>query len=115
VTVNFVAGPQTVKVVAKTATGGEVGETRSVSVAYTAAVVTVRVTGGDAFLLATVDGAQVPSTNKIFPTGTVLTFTGKTVSIRSGNGGVTFLTFNGQDIGKMGETGQVAERAFKAP
>jgi cytoskeletal protein RodZ len=115
VTVNFVAGPQTVKVVAKTATGGEVGETRSVSVAYTGAVVTVRVTGGDAFLLATVDGAQVPSTNKIFPTGTVLTFTGKTVSIRSGNGGVTFLTFNGQDIGKMGETGQVAERAFKAP
>jgi cytoskeletal protein RodZ len=115
VTVNFVAGPQTVKVVAKTATGGEVGETRSVSVAYTAAVLTVRVTGGDAFLLATVDGAQVPSTNKIFPTGTVLTFTGKTVSIRSGNAGVTFLTFNGQDVGKMGETGQVAERAFKAP
>jgi len=78
-------------------------------------VVTVRIIGGDAFLLATVDGAQVPSTNKIFPTGQVLTFTGKTVTIRTGNAGVSFLSFNGQDMGKMGEVGQVTERSFKAP
>ena len=115
VTVNFVAGPQTVRVIAKTATGGEVQETRNVSVSYTAAVVTVRITGGDAFILATVDGAQVPSTNKVFPSGQVLTFTGKTVTIRTGNAGVTFLSFNGQDMGKMGEVGQVTERSFKAP
>ena len=115
VTVNFVAGPQTVRVIAKTATGGEVQETRSVSVSYTAAVVTVRITGGDAFILATVDGAQVPSTNKVFPSGQVLTFTGKTVTIRTGNAGVTFLSFNGQDMGKMGEVGQVTERSFRAP
>ena len=115
VTVNFVAGPQTVRVVAKTATGGEVQETRSVSVTYTAAVVTVRITGGDAFILATVDGAQVPSTNKVFQSGQVLTFSGRTVTIRTGNAGVTFLTFNGQDMGKMGEVGQVVERSFKAP
>ena len=115
VTVNFVAGPQTVRVIAKTATGGEVQETRNVSVSYTAAFVTVRITGGDAYILATVDGAQVPSTNKTFPSGQVLTFSGKTVTIRTGNAGVTFLSFNGQDMGKMGEVGQVAERSFKAP
>jgi cytoskeletal protein RodZ len=115
VTVNFVAGPQTVRVIAKTATGGEVQETRTVSVTYTAAVVTLRITGGDAYILATVDGAQVPSTNKVFPSGQVLTFSGKTVTIRTGNAGVTFLSFNGQDMGKMGEVGQVIERSFKAP
>ena len=115
VTVNFVAGPQTVRVIAKTATGGEVQETRSVSVSYTAAVVTLRIIGGDAFILATVDGAQVPSTNKVFPSGQVLTFSGKAVTIRTGNAGVTFLTFNGQDMGKMGDAGQVIERSFKAP
>ena len=114
-TVNFVAGPQTVRVIAKTATGGEVQETRTISVSYTAAVVTVRITGGDAFILATVDGAQVPSTNKVFPSGQVLTFSGKAVTVRTGNAGVTFLTFNGQDMGKMGEVGQVTERSFKAP
>ncbi len=115
VTVNFVAGPQTVRVIAKTATGGEVQETRTVSVSYTSAVVTLRITGGDAFILTTVDGAQVPSTNKVFPSGQVLTFSGKAVTIRTGNAGVTFLTFNGQDMGKMGEVGQVTERSFKAP
>lgn len=115
VTVNFVAGPQTVRVIAKTATGGEVQLTRTVSVSYTAAVVTVRITGGDAYLLATVDGSQAPSTNKTFTNGQVLTFTGKTVTIRTGNAGVTFLSFNGQDLGKMGEVGQVTERTFKAP
>ena len=115
VTVNFVAGPQTIRVIAKTATGGEVQETRSVSVTYTAAMITVRILGGDAYILATVDGAQVPATNKTFPSGQFLTFTGKTVGIRTGNAGVTFLSFNGQDLGKMGEVGQVAERSFKAP
>lgn len=115
VTVNFVAGPQTVQVVAKTATGAEVRETRTVSVSYTAAVVTVRVTGGEAYLLVTVDGAQAPGTNKVFPAGQVLTFTGRSVTLRTGNAGVTFVTFNGLDLGKMGEVGQVTERSFTAP
>jgi len=115
VTVNFVAGPQTVRVIAKTATGAEVQETRTVAVSYTAAVVTVRITGGDAWILATVDGAQAPGTNKIFPSGQILTFTGKSVTVRSGNAGVTFLAFNGQDLGKMGEVGQVTERSFSSP
>ena len=115
VTVNFVAGPQTVRVIEKTATGGEVQETRTITVSYTAAVVTVRITGGEAWILATVDGAQAPGTNKIISNGQVLTFSGKAVTIRSGNAGATFLAFNGQDLGKMGEVGQVTERSFSSP
>ena len=115
VTVNFVAGPQTVRVIAKTAAGAEVQETRTVTVAYTAAVVTVRVQGGDAYLLVTVDGTQAPGTNRTVPSGTTLTFTGKAVTVRTGNAATTFLTFNGQDLGKMGEAGQVQERSFRAP
>jgi cytoskeletal protein RodZ len=115
VTVNFIAGPQTIRVIAKTATGAEVQETRTVTVAYTAAVVTVRIAGGDAWIVATVDGTQAPGTNKIFPNGQVLTFTGRSVTVRSGNAGATFLAFNGRDLGKMGEVGQVTERSFSSP
>jgi cytoskeletal protein RodZ len=115
VTVNFVSGPQTIRVIAKTATGAEVQETRTVSVSYTAAVVTVRILGGEAWILATVDGTQAPGTNKIFPNGQVLTFTGKAVTVRSGNAGATVLAFNGQELGKMGEVGQVTERSFSTP
>ena len=115
VTVNFAQGLQAVRVIAKTATGGEVQETRTVTVSYTAAFVTVRIVGGEAWILATIDGAQAPNTNKVFPAGQTLTFSGKTVVVRSGNGGVTFLSYNGQDLGKMGEPGQVAERQFASP
>jgi cytoskeletal protein RodZ len=115
VTVNFVSGPQTIRVIAKTATGAEVQETRTVAVAYTAAVVTIRIVGGEAWILATVDGTQAPGTSKVFPNGQVLTFTGKAVTIRSGNAGATVLAFNGQELGKMGEVGQVTERSFSSP
>ena len=83
--------------------------------AFTAAVVTVRIIGGDAWILATVDGAQAPGTNKIIANGQVMTFTGKAVTVRSGNAGATFLAFNGQELGKMGEVGQVTERSFSSP
>jgi cytoskeletal protein RodZ len=115
VAVNFASGPQTIKVVAKTATGAEVQETRTIAVAFTAAVVTVRILGGDAWILATVDGTQAPGTNKIFANGQALTFSGKAVTVRSGNAGATFLAFNGQELGKMGEVGQVTERSFSSP
>ena len=72
VAINFTSGPQTVRVVAKTAAGAEVQETRTVAVAFTAAVVTVRIIGGDAWILATVDGAQAPGTNKIIANGQVI-------------------------------------------
>ena len=112
---NFAQGSQTVRVIAKTATGGEVQETRTVAVSFTAAFVTVRIAGGEAWILATIDGAQAPNTNKVFPAGQTLTFSGKTVVVRSGNSGVTFLSYNGQDLGKMGEAGQVVERQFASP
>jgi cytoskeletal protein RodZ len=115
IAVNFTAGPQTIRVSAKTATGAEVQETRTIAVSYTAAVVTVRITGGDAWILATVDGSEAPGTNKVFPSGQVLTFTGKAVTVRSGNAGATYLAFNGQDLGKMGDVGQVTERSFSSP
>jgi len=114
-TVSFTSGPQTIRVVAQTATGAEVSETRTIAVSYTAAVVTVRIIGGDAWILATVDGTQATGTNKVFPSGQTLTFTGKSVTVRSGNAGTTFLAFNGQDLGKMGEVGQVTERSFSSP
>lgn len=115
VAVNFTAGPQTINVVAKTATGAAVQETRTIAVSFTAAIVTVRILGGDAWILATVDGAQAPGTNKVFPSGQVLTFSGKAVTVRSGNAGATYLAFNGQELGKMGEAGQVTERSFNSP
>lgn len=112
VTVNFTSGPQTVRVIARTAAGGEVQETRSISVAYTAAIVTVRIKGGNAWILATVDGSQAPNTNKIYGDGQTLTFTGKEVKVRTGNAAATFLTYNGQDLGPMGGPGLVSERVF---
>ena len=111
-TVTFAPGQQTVRVIARTATGAEVQEQRSVSVAYTRALVFVQVKGGSAWLLAIVDGTQDPRTNRVYPDGTTLTFVGKQVSIRSGNAGVTFLSYNGQDVGVMGQVGQVAEKSF---
>jgi len=114
-TVTLTSGPQTVRVVAQTATGGEVSETRTIAVSYTAAFVTVRISGGEAWILATVDGKQEAGTGKVFPSGQTLTFTGKTVTVRSGNAGTTFLAFNGQDLGRMGEVGQVTERTFSSP
>src|SRR5207245_8065798 len=69
VAVNFTAGPRTIRVSAKTATGAEVQETRTISVAYTAAIVTVRIIGGNAWILATVAGAQAPGPNQVFASG----------------------------------------------
>jgi len=114
VAVNLTSGPQTIRVAAQTATG-DVQENRTIAVSYTAAFVTVRISGGDAWILATVDGTQAPGTGKVFPSGQTLTFTGKSVTVRSGNAGTTFLAFNGQDLGKMGEVGQVTERSFSSP
>ncbi len=114
-TVNFAAGQQAVHVVAKTAGGAEVQETRTVGVSYSAAVVTVRVRGGAAWLVAMVDGAQAPNTNRVFGDGQVLTFSGKRVVLRTGNAGATYVTHNGLDVGRMGDPGQVIERAFATP
>ena len=115
ITVSFAPGQQSVRVVARTAAGAEVEEQRTVSVTYTRAVVFVQIKGGSAWLLAVVDGTQDARTNKVYPDGTTLTFVGKQVSVRTGNAGVTYLTYNGQSAGAMGAGGQTAERSFATP
>lgn len=110
--ISYPAGTHAVRFVARTATGAESTETRTVTVAFTAAVVTVRITGGDAWLLAQVDGAQAAGTGKVFANGAVQTFQGKQVLIRTGNAGVTQVVYNGQLLGKLGEQGQVVEKTF---
>ena len=115
VPLTFPGGPQTIRVVAKLQNGAEMQESRTVTIAYTTAIVTVRIIGGDAWIQVVVDGQAQPGTGKIFPSGSILPFNGKTVSVRTGNAGMTYLSFNGQDLGKMGELGQVTERSFSSP
>lgn len=114
-TILFEKGPQLVRIVARTASGAEVQEDRVVNVVYTRAVVQVQVRGGDAWLLAVVDGAQDGRTNRVYPNGTTLSFAGKQVQVRSGNAGTTFLTVNGRNLGVMGKVGEVAEQTFSSP
>lgn len=115
VPLTFAGGPQTIRLVAKTTNGAEVQESRTVTIVYTTAIVTVRVIGGDAWVQVVVDGQTQAGTGKIFPSGSILPFNGKTVAVRTGNAGMTYLSFNGQDLGKMGEVGQVTERSFSSP
>src|SRR5687768_11386098 len=106
------AGSQTIRVVARPATGAEIVETRSVTVAFTAAVVTVRIDGPESWLQALVDGAVVPGTGRIYGPGQAATFTGRQVTLQVGNAGATFVIFNGQELGYLGAPGQVVERTF---
>lgn len=110
--INYPAGTHAIRFVARTAAGAESTETRTVTVSFTAAVVTVIVQGGDAWLLAQVDGAQAPGTGRVVSAGTSMTFTGKSVLLRTGNAAVTQVIYNGQLLGKMGDQGQVVEKAF---
>ena len=108
------AGPQSFRIVARNAAGGVVEETRNVVVGYTAAVVNVFVRGGDAWLLATVDGADVAGTGRIYKDGETVVFTGREVRIRSGNAGATSVIYNGTLIATLGRQGEVVERVFTA-
>lgn len=108
------AGPQSFRVVARNGTGGTVEETRNVVVAYTAAVVNVFVQGGDAWILATVDGADVQGTGRVYHPGETAVFTGKEVRIKSGNAANTQVIYNGQLIASLGRQGEVVERVFVA-
>ena len=110
--INYPAGTHAVRFVARTATGAESTETRTVTVSFTAAVVTVIVQGGDAWLLAQVDGTQAAGTGRVFASGASATFTGKQVTIRTGNAGATQVIYNGQLQGTLGVAGQVVEKTF---
>ena len=108
------AGPQSFRVVARNSAGGTVEETRNVVVAYTAAVVNVFVNGGDAWILATVDGTNVQGTGRVYHPGETAVFTGKEVRIKSGNAANTQVIYNGQLIASLGRQGEVVERVFVA-
>jgi cytoskeletal protein RodZ len=108
------AGPQSFRVSAQTASGGTVEETRNVVVVYTAAVVNVFVRGGDTWLLATVDGADVPGSGRVYKDGETAAFIGKEVRIKAGNGAVAQVIYNGQLIAGLGKQGEVVERVFVA-
>ena len=108
------AGPQSFRVVARNSAGGTVEETRNVVVAYTAAVVNVFVNGGDAWILATVDGTDVDGTGRVYHPGETAVFTGKEVRIKSGNAANTQVIYNGQLIASLGRQGEVVERVFVA-
>jgi flagellar hook assembly protein FlgD/transcriptional regulator with XRE-family HTH domain len=108
------AGPQSFRVVARNSSGGTVEETRNVVVAYTAAVVNVFVNGGDAWILATVDGTDVDGTGRVYHPGETAVFTGKEVRIKSGNAANTQVIYNGQLIASLGRQGEVVERVFVA-
>jgi transcriptional regulator with XRE-family HTH domain len=110
--INCPAGTHAIRFAARTASGAESTETRTVTVSFTSAVVTVNVQGGDAWLLVQVDGTQAAGTGRVFAAGTTQTFTGKQVTIRTGNAGATQIVYNGQIVGALGTTGQVVEKTY---
>jgi len=110
----LLAGPQSFRVTAQTASGGTVEETRNVVVVYTAAVVNVFVRGGDTWMLATVDGTNVPGSGRVYKDGETAAFIGKEVRIRAGNAAAAQVIYNGQLIAGLGKQGEVVERVFVA-
>jgi hypothetical protein len=108
------AGAQTFTVVARSASGATATETRTVTVAYTTAVILVQIKGGDAWIQATVDGAVVPGTGRVFKDGEAGTYSGRQVIVRTGNAATTFITHNGTSEGAMGTQGQVVEKVYTA-
>lgn len=109
---DYPAGTHALRLVARTAAGAESAETRQVTVSFTQAVVTVKVEGGDAWLLARVDGTQAEGTGRVFESGAVQTFRGKQVIIRTGNAAATQVVYNGELLGALGDSGEVVERTF---
>ncbi|MBI2324338.1 MAG: helix-turn-helix domain-containing protein [Chloroflexi bacterium] len=110
--INCPAGTHGIRFVARTASGAESTETRTVAVSFTSAVVIVNVQGGDAWLLVQVDGAPAAGTGRVLANGATQTFTGKQIVIRTGNAGATQVIYNGQLVGKLGDTGQVVEKIY---
>ena len=108
------AGPQSFRVSAQTGSGGTVEETRNVVIVYTAAVVNVFVRGGETWMLATVDGTDVPGTGRVYKDGENALFTGREVRIKAGNAAAAQVIYNGQLIAGLGRPGEVVERVFVA-
>ena len=112
--ITFPAGAQTITIVSRNPAGASVTETRTVTVAYTAAVIQIALKGGDAWLEVAVDGAKVPGTGHVYKDGETATFTGKQVTVRTGNAAATQVTHNGVFEGALGAQGQVVEKVYSA-
>lgn len=111
---SYPAGQQTITIVARNAAGASVTEMRTVTVAYTAAVVQVTMKGGDAWMQAMIDGTVVVGTGRVYKDGESATFTGHQVVVRTGNAAVTQITHNGVPEGALGTQGQVVEKTYTA-
>lgn len=111
---SYPAGQQTITIVARNAAGASVTEMRTVTVAYTAAVIQVTMKGGDAWMQAMVDGTVVTGTGRVYKDGESATFTGRQVVVRTGNAAVTQITHNGVPEGALGTQGQVVEKTYTA-
>ena len=111
---SYPAGQQTITIVARNAAGASVTEMRTVTVAYTAAVVQVTMKGGDAWMQAMIDGTVVAGTGRVYKDGESATFTGHQVVVRTGNAAVTQITHNGVPEGALGTQGQVVEKTYTA-
>ena len=109
------AGQQTFIISARAPDGSVIQETRTVNVVYTQAVVTVFVSGGDAWILATVDGAPVTGAGgRTYHDGETAVYSGKEVRLKTGNAASTQIIYNGQPITTLGRPGEVIERIFSA-
>ncbi|HZP95998.1 MAG TPA: RodZ domain-containing protein [Candidatus Limnocylindria bacterium] len=111
---SFPAGAQTITIVSRNSAGASVTETRTVTVAYTAAVIQILVKGGEAWVQAVVDGTVVPGTGRVYRDGETATFSGKQVTLRTGNAAATQVTHNGVFEGALGAQGQVVEKVYTA-
>lgn len=69
------------------------------------------VLSGPSWLRVTVDGNV--SMEGTFPAGTSKTFHGKSALVRIGNAGAVEIYVDGKDLGKLGKSGDVVERAFR--
>ncbi|MBV8724828.1 MAG: DUF4115 domain-containing protein, partial [Candidatus Eremiobacteraeota bacterium] len=69
------------------------------------------VLSGPSWLRVTVDGNV--SMEGTFPAGTSKTFHGKSALVRIGNAGAVEIYLDGKDLGKLGKSGDVVERAFR--
>ena len=76
--------------------------------------VSVSVKGGEAWLQATIDGTVVAGTGRVFKDGETGTYTGREVRLRSTNGAVTIVSYNGRPAVAMGQAGETVERIYTA-
>jgi cytoskeletal protein RodZ len=76
--------------------------------------VIMSVKGGEAWVQATVDGAVVPGTGRVFKDGETATYTGREVRLRSTNGAATMVSYNGRPAAAMGQAGETVERIYTA-